>query len=154
MMRILPGTALLAVAAAFAMNAGSQEAKQSAASFEIRLAEKEPAEGLKPASVEGTKTKIYLHKEIALTSKDVAAAQPAKDANNKPTIEITMTDQGAAKLAKLSAAHLGKPLAMMVDGKVLFAPIVRSKIADGKVMVTGNFSKEEAVRIAKVIHGK
>jgi preprotein translocase subunit SecD len=45
-------------------------------------------------------------------------------------------------------------MVIMVDGKVLGAPTIRSKIADGKAQITGNFTQEEAERIAKGINGK
>src|SRR5262245_24147084 len=67
MMRVTQAASfVLATVGAFSLSANAQETKKPAATFEIRLAESEPAEGLKPATVEGSKTKIYLHKEASL----------------------------------------------------------------------------------------
>ena len=155
MMRVTQAASfVLATVGAFSLSANAQETKKPAATFEIRLAESEPAEGLKPATVEGSKTKIYLHKEASLTAKDVSGAKSIKDDAGKPAVEIVLTDKGGEKLAKATAGHVGKPLAMIVDGKVIFAPVVRSKIEGPKVLVTGHFSDEEAARIVKVVQGK
>jgi preprotein translocase subunit SecD len=128
------------------------DAKPSA--FEVRRAESKAADGLTEVVVAGTKTKIYLHKEAALTGKDVAAAQVGKDNANKPAVEITLTLEGGKKLAQVTAAHQGKPLAILVGGKVIFAPVVREKIDGGKVMMSGEFTREDAARMVKSIQGK
>src|SRR2546421_484227 len=75
-------------------------AVQPAATFEVRRAESKPAEGLVEATVEGSKTKVYLHKEAALTAADVAGAKATGDGKNKPAIEITFTGAEAEKIAQ------------------------------------------------------
>jgi preprotein translocase subunit SecD len=120
--------------------------------FEIRLAETQPAKGLTEAIVEGTTRKVYLHKEAALTNKDVAMAQATTRDGDSAVIDVRLTEDGAKKLAKLTANHVGQPLAIMLDGKVLAAPVVRDPITGGKALITGNFTKEEAARIAGAIN--
>ncbi len=128
-------------------------ASQPDVKFEVRKAESKPAEGLVEATVEGSKTKIYLHKEAALTSADVAGAKATVDAKNMPAISVTFTEEGKKKLAKLTAAHEGKPLAILVNGKVLAAPIVRDTITD-QALITGQFSVDQAKKIAEAIQPK
>jgi preprotein translocase subunit SecD len=67
-------------------------------------------------------------------------------------IDVRLTEDGAKKLAKLTENHVGQPLAIMLDGKVLAAPVVRDPITGGKALITGNFTKEEAARIAGAIN--
>ncbi len=121
--------------------------------FELRAAESKPAKGLTEAAVEGTRDKVYLHKEAALTNKDIVGAKATTE-NGEIAVEITLTKAGQGKLAKLTESHVGKPLALMLDGKVVFAPVVRDKILGDKVLVTGKFTKQEAERIAKGIQAK
>ena len=122
--------------------------------FELRLAESKAAEGLTEAIVVGSKNKVYLHKATLLSAQDIAQAKVVSDANDRHMIELTFTDTAGKKFGKATEQHLGKPLAIIVDGKVIFAPVVRTPITDGKAQVTGAFSKEEAERIAKAIRGK
>ena len=128
--------------------------KAGAIKFEMRLAENEPAKGLREAQVEGTTRKVYLHMEPALTNKDIAAAQATTGEDNKPAVEVRLTEVGAKKLAKLSEAHQGKPVAILLDDKVILAPLVRDSITEGKAMITGSFTKEKAEKIAKGIQGQ
>jgi preprotein translocase subunit SecD len=127
---------------------------QPATTFEVRLAETKPAPGLTEAIVEGTKNKIYLHKEAALTRRDITAARATVDSADNPAVEVVFSEEGRKKLAKLTEQHQGKPLAILVDGKVIFAPVVRAKITQEKALITGKFSKAEAERIAGRIDAK
>jgi preprotein translocase subunit SecD len=137
-----------------ALAAGAQSGDKSGVKFEMRLAEIEPGKGLTVATVEGSNRKIYLHKEAALTNKDIASALVSTDEGNKPAVDVRLTPEGAQKLAKLTEQNSGKPLAIMLGGKVIFAPTIRDTISDGKAVITGNFTKEEAAKIAKGIKGQ
>jgi preprotein translocase subunit SecD len=56
-------------------------------------------------------------------------------------------------MAKLSEQHKGKPLAVLVDGKVIGAPIVKAPFS-GRALITGNFTKEEVDKLLRGINGK
>ncbi|HJZ59635.1 MAG TPA: hypothetical protein VKE74_32115, partial [Gemmataceae bacterium] len=88
------------------------------------------------------------HAKAELTEKDIAAATTNADG----AIEVTLTEAGAKKLEKLSGEHLDKPLAILVDGKVISAPVIRAKLG-GSVVITGSFTKDEAEKLAKAISG-
>ena len=75
----------------------------------------------------------------------------AGDAKN-PTIDLTFTEGGAKKAAKLSKDHVNKPIAIMADGKVLAAPVVRIELGMS-VSISGKFTEEEAEKIVKAING-
>ena len=120
---------------------------------EFRRAEKEAAEGLTEATVVGTKDKVYLHKTADLTNDDVAEAKVTEDRQKKPAISLTLTKEGAKKMKKLTEEHRNKPLAILVDGKVISAPIVKAEIGE-QAEITGTFTKEEAEKIVKGIKGK
>lgn len=134
---------------------------------EFRRAENQPGEGLVEAAVPGTPQKIYLHASADVTNADIAEARAALDSQQKPAVEITFTEEGAKKMAQLTAEHRNRPLAILVDGKVigppplaiqvdgqvLGAPVVRDKISQ-KAQITGNFTQEEVDRIARGINGR
>ena len=104
---------------------GSEEAKP--VRLEFRLAESLPGPGLTPATVPGRKQPIYLHSEAALTKAHVAAAN-AKEDKLGPYIEVRFTREGRRILGQVTAAHLGKPIAILLDGQVATAPIVQEAI--------------------------
>jgi preprotein translocase subunit SecD len=117
---------------------------------EFRRAETKAAEGLTEATVVGSDTKIYLHKTAELTNEDVASARAIDDKDKGPMVEIVFTKEGAKKAAKLSEEHADKPVAILIDGKVVSAPTVRAKFGE-KVQITGKYTKEEAEKLAKGI---
>ena len=61
-------------------------------------------------------------------------------------IAITFTDEGARTMEQMSAEQMGKPIAILIDGKVVLAPIVRARLSRDAV-ISGNFSEEEVQRI-------
>jgi len=120
---------------------------------EFRRAETKNADGLTPATVAGTDEKIYLHATADATTADIADARAAVDAAGNPVIEVTFTKGGAKKMEVLSEKHQGKPLAILIDSKVVSAPVVRVKFSD-KAEITGKFTKEEVEKIVKAINAK
>src|SRR5262245_25145411 len=97
---------------------------------EFRRAETRPAEGLIEAVVGGGKEKVYLYKDVSLTNKDISQARVDEDVLGRPAIQFFLTKDGAEKMAKLSEIHQDKPVAFLVDGKVLTAPILMGKLTD------------------------
>jgi preprotein translocase subunit SecD len=128
--------------------------EKPAVKVEFRRAEKEAAEGLIEATVEGSKDKVYLHKTADLTNDDIAEVKASEDTKKQPCLSITLTKDGAAKMKKISEEHRNKPLAILVDGKVLSAPVIKSVIADGKVQFTGKFTPAEIEKLVEAIQGK
>jgi SecD/SecF fusion protein len=142
---------MLAVVALAALGATlTLAAEPPRAKVEFRRAETKTAEGLTEAPVVGSDTKIYLHKEVDLTGEDVASARVTEDKDAGPAVEIVFTKEGVKKAAKMSKEHADKPIAVVVDGKVIFAPVVKSELGE-KIVITGKFTKAEAEKLAKSI---
>lgn len=53
-------------------------------------------------------------------------------------IEIVFTEEGKKKFANLTESLIGKKLAILVDGQLVSAPVVREKITGGNVHITGS----------------
>ena len=138
------------VAGVLALSLWAVSLAQAAVKVEVRRAESKPAEGLTEAKVEGTDQKVYLHKEVELSNEDIAGAKAVTDPSKANVVDVELTKEGQKKLARLTKDHQGKPLAILVDGKVVAAPVVRDEIT-GHARISGNFTKEEAERIAKGI---
>ena len=119
----------------------------------LHLAEDKPTEKCKEETVSSTRQKVYLHPEALLTEKDVAEANVTQTDKGEPAISVIFTREGGKKMATLTEANQGKRLAIVVDGKVINAPVIRSKIVD-RAVITGRFTKAEAEKIAKEINRK
>lgn len=147
--RMLIAAAATLVIAGFAAGYWSRASVNvvAAVRFEARLAEQNPAAGLSEAVVAGGGRKIYVHQEAVVTNSDIASAQLVE--GNSPgsfSVAITFTQEGAAKMARATGAHLGRPLAILIDGEMVMAPVVRAPVTSS-ALITGTFTKAEAERI-------
>ena len=68
---------------------------------------------------------------------------------NKPEISLQFNDEGAKIFEELTSRNVGKPLAIYVDQQLLSAPTVQEAISGGKAQITGNFTVEEAQKLAR-----
>ncbi len=66
-----------------------------------------------------------------------------------PTISLEFNDEGAKLFADLTRNNIGKPVAIVLDGVILSAPVVREEIRDGKAEVSGQFTVEQAKTLAR-----
>jgi preprotein translocase subunit SecD len=62
-------------------------------------------------------------------------------------VALTLSPQGAAKMAAATSGHSDRPIAVIINGEVVTAPTVRGQINE-QVLITGDFTREEANRIA------
>ena len=69
-----------------------------------------------------------------------------------PAISISFTMSGGKKWAEFTTRNVKRRAAIILDGIPLMAPIIQDPIADGKVEIHGNFSKEEIQSIVDRIN--
>jgi hypothetical protein len=123
----------------------------AAVRFDVRLAEESFAPGLREATVGGGR-KIYLHPETVVTNSDIAEATLVQN-ESAFGVSVVFKADGAEKMRRATQSHVGKPLAILIDGKVVMAPVVRS--ATGReAFINGDYTKAEAERIAAGMIGR
>jgi len=111
---------------------------------EFFIAEAKAAEGLIPKVLQdATREQIYLHAEPCLSNAHIAKAENASEDRG---IEMTFTKEGAEIMSTVTGENIGKRLAILVDGKLIMAPYIRSQISDKAVLI-GNFTAQEITRI-------
>jgi hypothetical protein len=126
----------------------------AAVRFEVHLAEENPAVGLREAAIPGTGRTIYLYPEPVVANRDIVEAHVVQ--GNTPSmfgVSLTFTPEGAARMLRATRSHIGRPLAILIDGEVQTAPAVRSPITTAAV-ISGNFERNEADRIVGGILGR
>ncbi|MEO8484490.1 MAG: hypothetical protein ABI634_19955 [Acidobacteriota bacterium] len=123
-------------------------ALQAAVQFEARLAESQPGGDLRGARITHTAESTYLHRDVIVSNGDVADARvvPGADADHFG-VRVEFTPAGAQKMRDATSSHLGQPIAILIDGDVVAAPILRSPI-DTTALISGNYTEAEAERIA------
>lgn len=118
--------------------------------LEFRPATYEQAAGMSERTIKGSGQKIWLAEQAILSNNDVASARAAKTPYGAQ-VELAFTRDGSRRFALATEQNLMKPIAILVDGEVISAPIVREKIAGGRAIISGDFTLEEARRIASGI---
>lgn len=124
----------------------------AAVRFEMRLAEDGPGPGLREVRIAGRDYPIYLHAEVVANNADIAAARVAADGNFYD-VDIKFRTPAAKRMRVATANHIGKPVAFIIDGRVVMAAVIAGPIG-GYAKITGNFTKGEAERIVKGIIGR
>ena len=89
--------------------------------------------------------KVY---ESIMTGKDLESASVALDQFGQPEILFKLKPSGARVFADYTAKHIGDILAIVLDKRVISAPVIQSAIPDGSGRITGRFTLEEARAIA------
>jgi preprotein translocase subunit SecD len=123
---------------------------QASVRFEIRLAEASPAPGL--LSIIESGSTIYLHRDAVIGNIDIASARVIARPEGF-SVEVTFTPRGAEKIAAATRNHVGKPVAILIDGRVVAMPGVRSAVGSS-AEINGHFTRAEADRIANGMIGR
>ena len=93
--------------------------------------------------------------QVVLEGTDVATASPViyKDETgaNKYEVSLTFTEEGTKKFADVTAANVGKHIAIVYDGMIYSNPVVQAAITGGKASISGMSSYEEADKLASTI---
>ena len=76
-----------------------------------------------------------------------SAAAQLGQMGNSWIVNFTLNDQGAALFGPFTASHIGRPLAIVLDGIVLSAPTINAALTDGG-MIEGSFTQDEAQNLA------
>jgi protein-export membrane protein SecD len=74
---------------------------------------------------------------------DTAAVQFDQQ-TNRPVIALSFNSEGKELFAKITEQEIGKPVAISLDGIILSAPTVREPITDGRAVISGDFTLQEA----------
>ena len=82
-----------------------------------------------------------MHPEAVVTGEDVLSADSKTDDLGNLLVEFRLKPSGARKLGFATRNHQRKPLAIVVEGTVLSAPIVRGTVSE-EIQMSGNFTRE------------
>ncbi len=99
--------------------------------------------------------KILIKQDVELTGDNIINAQPGFDENGNPSVNIRLDSVGSDIFRDLTRANVGKRIAMVLTTKnkseVVTAPVVRTEIAGGQVMISGSMNVNEANDIALLL---
>jgi preprotein translocase subunit SecD len=104
------------------------------------------------ASISATTTYadlLAMTKSVGVTGKDLTRAQVTFDTTTgAPQVDITFNSAGAKKFADVTRRLVGKPLAIFLDDMPITSPTVKQEITDGRAVINGQFTQEQAKALA------
>lgn len=90
--------------------------------------------------------------KVLVTGKHLKEAQAASAGGAEGfEVNIEFDKEGAKLFADATTANVGKPLMIVLDGKVVSAPTVQTPITDGSARITGTFTAKEAENLAVLL---
>lgn len=96
-------------------------------------------------SEDGISTAYLLKSRALVTGENLVDAQPGFDQRtNEPVVTFRFDTAGARRFARVTQTNVGRPFAIVLDNKVISAPVIREPILGGTGQISGNFSIQEA----------
>ena len=119
----------------------------------IRAAATRPVSGWQQMASPDRDQVLWVAPTNDLTSVDIERAESVTSSDGSPALAIVFTDEGAKKMAALSATRLGQPIAFLLDGKLISAPVVRARIEREAVLSggPGGLTRDEVQRLLAIL---
>jgi SecD/SecF fusion protein len=96
---------------------------------------------------------VLVEKNAVLTGDSLTDAQVnfSQAQFNEPVVAIRFNPEGAKRFAEVTAANVGRRLAIVLDGKVQSAPNIKEAIPSGEGVITGRFDIKQAQDLALIL---
>ncbi len=102
--------------------------------------------------VSDTGEKLIVSKKIIISGDNLVDAQPRVDnQTSQPIVSFSLDRFGSQKFGKASTDNIGKRLAIVLDNKVISAPVIREAITGGSGTISGQFSFQEVTDLALLL---
>jgi preprotein translocase subunit SecD len=99
-----------------------------------------------------TEVPIVVKDKTVLTGDLLSDAQVRIDSRfNEPYVAIEFNSLGAKRFDQITAANVGKRMAIVLDNTVYSAPVIRERISGGSAQISGAFTSQEATDLAIVL---
>lgn len=113
-------------------------------SLGMHHAQAQAGEGLRQMTDRHSGVQLWVAEQPVLSQNDIEQAEVLVDAAGQPVVLLSLSPSAQALLASITASQIGQPLAILIDGELRLAPVIREPISDGRVALTGFDSLQEA----------
>ena len=121
-------------------------------SFRFVTNKNQDAFGAEKLEYENSSEKVLVSKRIILSGDNLLDAQPRmNNETNETVVSFTLDRVGAKRFGKATSTGLGKQLAIVLDGKIISAPVIRDTIASGSGQISGGFTFKSATDLALLL---
>jgi preprotein translocase subunit SecD len=103
-------------------------------------------------SEDGFSTGYVIRKRALVTGEMLTDAQQQFDSQSgQPVVSFRFNGQGARRFGDATSQNIGKRFAIVLDGKVISAPVIQGAITGGQGQITGSFTPESANELAVLL---
>ncbi|HET6182957.1 MAG TPA: protein translocase subunit SecD [Acetobacteraceae bacterium] len=96
--------------------------------------------------------KVAVHTRVDVDGGDLTDARAGLDQQTGQwVVNFTFNSVGARHFADITRANVGRPFAIVLDGKVISAPVIREPITGGRGQISGNFTAQSASDLALLL---
>jgi preprotein translocase subunit SecD len=100
-------------------------------------------------SAENPNTPYVIKKQVLVSGGDLTDAQPGFDQRNgQPIVSFKFNTSGSRKFAQATTENVKQPFAIVLDNKVISAPVIQEPITGGQGQISGNFTVQQANDLA------
>lgn len=96
---------------------------------------------------------LLVKRRVLVSGENLTRAFVTQDQNGQTAIGFNFDSQGARRFGEATAANIGRPFAIILDGKVISAPVIRSAILGGSGVIEGNYSIASAGEMVSLLNG-
>ena len=108
--------------------------------------------GVEKLKYENDIDEAMVSKRIILSGDNLLDAQPRMNSEtNETVVNFSLDRVGAKRFGKATATGIGKQLAIVLDGKIISAPVIRDTIASGSGQISGGFTFQSATDLALLL---
>ena len=121
-------------------------------SFRFVVQNDEPSFGSEKLYSEDDSEELIVSKRIIVSGENLIDANPRMDTQaNETVVSFTLDRVGAKRFGKATTSGVGKRLAIVLDGKVISAPVIRDAIVSGSGQISGNFTFQSATDLSLLL---
>jgi preprotein translocase subunit SecD len=96
--------------------------------------------------------KYLIEKRVLVAGEDLTDAQPGFDQRtSEPIVTFKFNTNGARRFAQVTQENVGRPFAIVLDDKVISAPVIREPILGGSGQISGSFTVQQANDLAVLL---
>ena len=122
------------------------------ANLTFRLVSNEDDFGSELMFFEDDKAQLNINKRVIMSGDSLINAKPAfSNQTNETTVNFTLDRAGTKKFGRVTTEHVGKRLAIILDNKIISAPVIREPITGGNGQISGNFTFQSATDLALLL---
>ena len=120
--------------------------------FRFVVQNDEPSFGSEKLFTEDASEELIVSKRIIISGENLLDAIPRMDnQTNETVVSFTLDRVGAKKFGKATTSGVGKRLAIILDNKIISAPVIREAILGGNSVISGDFTFQSATDLALLL---